>query len=462
MHANNLIGGQWQGAAAGATGDSIDPADCSQMGTHAASGTIDAHQAISAARRAFDRGALAHHPATRAAMLMAWADRLAALPELAALLTRENGKVLGQSRAEIDFALRCLRAQAAQLLLGEARWHDGIGAARPAGVVAILAPPSAPVAVLMASLAPALAAGCSVIVVPARQGAHVTASVVASLAAPPGTVNLVLEAGRDAARALVASGGVDIVCFTGSQERGRNMIQVAAPSAKRLLLDLRRKACSLVFDDADLDAVAAQLAAAALCGTGQHSSAPRRVLVQASRFAAARLALTRAVANVKPGPGADPASGMGPMTDASAMVAAGVRTEQALARCDAVLLRGGRAGGALAGGYFLTPTLVVDQACAGALSLDEVHGPFLTLGSFADEDGACAAVNGLAHAHSVSVWSANPGRVQRLAGALQCDTVLANRHDWLAPAGATRTGGVPRPGRHACSILSDFLVTPHH
>lgn len=458
LRAQNLIGGAWQGACAGRTADSVNPADCREIGSYAASSTADARQAIDAARRAFDAGGLAHDPAQRALLLLAWADRLAAHPALARLLTLENGKVLAQAQAEVDYALACLRAHAHALQAGDC------GAA--AGVVAILAPAHAPVAVLMAALAPALAAGCTVIVTPARQSAQVTAAVLAELVAvagvPAGVVNLVLEAGREVARELVASTGVDIVCFTGSQERGRKMAQVASPSAKRLLFDLRRKACSLVFDDVDLQAVATQLATAALCATGQHSSAPRRILVQASRFVAAKVALRRALAQVAPGAGLDPGSGMGPLIDAAAMVAVGVRTEQALARCDAVLLQGRRAGGRLADGYFLTPTLVAEDTFGDALWMEEIHGPFISLGSFADEDAACAGANGLHLAHSVSIWSDDPHRAARVAAALGSDCVLHNRHDWLAPATATRARGMPAHGRHACSILSDFLATPPH
>lgn len=459
LRAQNLIGGAWQGAAGARTGDSINPADCREIGSYAASGAVDARQAIAAARRAFDAGGLAPEPPRRAALLLAWANRLAAHPGLAQLLTLENGKVLAQAQAEVDYALACLRAHAGQLLNGEV-------SGPAAGVVAILPPAHAPVAVLMAALAPALAAGCTVIVTPARQSAQVTAAVLAELMAvgsvPAGVVNLVLEAGREVARELVASHGVEVVCFTGSQERGRKMAQVAAPSAKRLLFDLRRKACSLVFDDVDLHAVAAQLAKAALCGTGQHSSAPRRILVQASRFVAAKVALRRALAQVAPGAGLDPGSGMGPLIDASAMVAVGVRTEQALARCDAVLLQGRRAGGTLADGYFLTPTLVAEDAYGDALWMEEIHGPFISLGSFADEDAACTGANGLHLAHSVSIWSDDPHRAARVAAALGSDCVLHNRHDWLAPAAATRAHGMPIHGRHACSILSDFLATPTH
>ena len=462
LRAQNLIGGHWQPAGGAREGDSINPANGREIGSFAASGTADARQAIDAARRAFERGGLARDPAQRAALLLRWADRLARGGYLAHLLTLENGKVLAQSRHEIATAIACLRLHARQLLQG-ASWGASL---QPAGVVAIVVPWHAPVALLVASLAPALAAGCSAIVRPAPQSAQVSAAVIGELAAleglPSGVVNLVSETGQEVARELVASRGVDILCFTGSQESGRKMAQAAAPSAKRLLFDLTRKSCSLVFPDVDMPAVAGQLAAAALVAAGQHSSAPRRILVHASCFDQAKAALKRALEQVIVGAGHRAGCGMGPLIDAAALVAVGVRTEQALARCDEVLLHGRRAGGELADGYFLSPTLVAEHDCAGASALEDIYGPFISLSRF-DEDGeAVACANAMRMARSVSVWTGDAKRGQRLARALRNDSILINRHDWLAREDGPFADGMALPGRQACGRLSDFLATPCH
>ncbi len=462
LRAQNLIGDQWHPAGGAREGDSINPANGREIGTFAAGAANDARQAVDAARRAFERGGLSRDPAQRAALLLGWADRLARGAYLAPLLTLENGKVLAQSHHEIASAIACLRQHAQQLLQGDS-W---LAALQPAGVVAIFVPWHAPVALLVASLAPALAAGCSAVIKPAPQSAQVSAAVIGELAAleglPSGVINLVSETGQEVARELVASRSVDILCFTGSQESGRKMAQAAAPSAKRLLFDLTRKSCSLVFPDVDVPAVAGQLAAAALVAAGQHSSAPRRILVHASCFDQAKAALKRALEKVIVGAGDKAGCGMGPLIDAAALVAVGVRTEQALARCDEVVLHGRRAGGELADGYFLSPTLVAEHDCAGASALEDIYGPFISLSRF-DEDGeAVACANAMRMARSVSVWTGDAERGQRLARALRNDSILINRHDWLAREGGPGAGGMALPGRQACGRLSDFLATPCH
>ncbi|WP_182915865.1 aldehyde dehydrogenase family protein [Massilia cavernae] len=461
LRAQNLVGGQWQPAGGAREGDSINPANGREIGGFAAGAAADARQATDAARLAFERGGLSHDPARRAELLLRWAERLEKRGDLAHLLTLENGKVLAQSRHEIATAIACVRHHAGQLLQPAA----ASGAAPAAGVVAILVPWHAPVALLVASLAPALAAGCCAVVKPARQSAQVTAAVIGELAAveglPAGVVNLVSETGQEVARELVASRGVDVLCFTGSQETGRKMAQAAAPSAKRLLFDLTRKSCSLVFADIDMQAVAGQLAAAALVAAGQHNGAPRRILVHASRFGEARAALKRALEQVVVGAGDRAGCGMGPLIDASALVAVGVRTEQALARCDEVLLHGRRAGGDLADGYFLSPTLVAESDCTGASALEDIYGPFVSIGRFEEDGEAVACANAMRMARSVSVWTGDPARVQRLARALRNDSVLVNRHDWLAPGSAERGGdSMAHRGRQGCGSLADFLATP--
>lgn len=455
LRALNLIGGHWQHAGGAREGDSINPATGRELGIFAAGGAADARQAIGEARRAFERGGLSPDPAQRALLLLRWADRLLKRRDLAHLLTLENGKVLAQSQHELSTAIACLRHHAGELM----KAADGArapAASQPAGVVAILVSWHAPVASLIASLVPALAAGCCAVVRPARQSAQVAAAVIGELGAveglPSGVVNLVSEAGQEVTRELVASRSVDIVCFTGSHEVGRKMAQAAAPSAKRLLFDLARKSCSLVFPDIDVQIVAGQLAAAALVAAGQHSSAPRCILVHASCFDRAKSALKHALERVTVGAGDRAGCGMGPLIDASALVAVGVRTEQALARCDEVVLHGRRAGGELADGYFLSPTLVVERDSTRMSSHEEICGPFISIVPFEDDGDAVACANAVRMARSVSIWTGDVGRVQRLARAIHNDSILVNRHDWLVPG-----GGNMYPGHAARCGLSDFM-----
>jgi betaine-aldehyde dehydrogenase len=306
---------------------------------------------------------------------------------------------------------------------------------QPAGVVGMIVAWHAPVALLVGALAPALAAGCTVVVKPAPQCAQVIAAVIGELAAldgfPAGVVNLVCETGHEAAKELVASPEVDIVRFAGSQETARKLALVAEPSAKKLLLDVGRKSCCLVFEDTDVSALAPRLAAAAIIAAGQHSSAVQRVLVHASRFEEAKSAFKYALAQVVVGAGDTAGSAMGPLIDAAALVAVGVRTEQALGHCDEIVLRGKRLGGALANGYFLSPTLVVQRDGTAQTGQDEIFGPFVALGRFEDDGDAVQAANGMPFAHAVSVWTADPARATRVGQALRHESVWINDHDRL-------------------------------
>ena len=202
LQALNLINGTWQPAASGAWGQRHNPADGSLLGRYAASGLADGEAAIAAARRAFDAPLWPQSPRLRQMVMLGWADRLEAkAEELARLLTLENGKILAQSRGEIGAAVSEIRYYA-----GLTRYMPGHvfevepGAfstllKEPAGVAGIIVPWNAPAVLLIRSLTPAMAAGCTSVIKPAPQTALLTAALIAELHAvpglPPGVVNLV-------------------------------------------------------------------------------------------------------------------------------------------------------------------------------------------------------------------------------------------------------------------------------
>src|SRR5690606_37232743 len=213
---------------------------------------------------------------------------------LAKLLTLENGKVLAQSRGEIAAAVSEIRYYA-----GLARYLPGhVFEVEPgcystlikeaAGVTGIIVPWNAPAVLLIRSLAPALAAGCTAVVKPAAQTALVSAAMIRALheadGLPDGVVNLLSETGADVASFLVESPDVEVISFTGSNQVGQKIMAAAAPTMKRLSLELGGKSCCLVFDDVDVAPVADALARAATIISGQQCTAARRVLVHASRY----------------------------------------------------------------------------------------------------------------------------------------------------------------------------------
>lgn len=473
LTALNLIEGRWQDASGGMHAASFNPADGSTIGRYAAGTAEDAQAAIAAARRAFERPEWAQAPRLRQQVMLQWADRLEArADELARLLTLENGKVLAQSRGEIGGAISEIRYYAglARYIPGHVfEVEPGVFSTllkEPAGVAGIIVPWNAPVVLLIRSLTPALAAGCTVVVKPAPQSALITAAVIAELHAvaslPKGVVNLVSEHGHDVAQTLVASPEVDVISFTGSNATGQRIMAAAAPTMKKLSLELGGKSCCLVFEDADVERIAPQLAAAATIISGQQCTAARRVLVHASRYEAMKTALARALSSLAVAPGDAPGAQMGPLIDAASLDRVGACIEQAMDLADEVVLRGTRPGGALAGGHFLTPTLVAHRDTHAFFVQEEIFGPFVVIERFEDERDAVARANHTEYGLSASVWTNDGARSMRVARALRNGTVWINDHNKLfaeAETGGYRKSGLGR--LHGYDALIDFVEIKH-
>ncbi|MDB5840896.1 MAG: aldehyde dehydrogenase family protein [Herminiimonas sp.] len=472
LNALNLIDGQWQPAGAGAVAESINPANGARFGMFADSDREDAKLAIAAARRAFEESRWAHSPRDRQMVLLQWADRLERRADLAALLTQENGKVMAQSRGEMAGAISEIRYYAglARHIPGHfMEVEPGAYSAtlrEPAGVAGLIIPWNAPIVLLVRSLAPALAAGCTVVIKPASQTAQITVQVLKELAAveslPKGVLNLVMETGHEVAQQLVASENVDVLGFTGSTQIGQAIMAAAAPTMKKLSLELGGKSSCIVFQDADINAVAGRLAIAATIISGQQCTAARRILVHASRFEEMKHALKAALEAIVVAPGDVPGAGMGPLIDARAAESINGVIQRAVDSCDEVVLRGGRLQGALANGCFLSPTLVVHADTSAFFCQDEIFGPFLVLEKFEDEKEAVIRANHSVFGLSASVWTGDGDRAMRIARALRNGTVWINDHNRLFAE--AETGGYRRSGMgrlHGYEGLADFLETKH-
>ena len=261
--ARHWIAGNWQGTP---QRESINPASGEVIGRYADATPADAEAAVRAARQAFDRGHWAQDPRRRQLALLAWADALERdADELSGLLTLENGKVLAQARGEIAAAISEVRYYAglARHIPGHALQPEpGVFSTllrEPAGVAAIIVPWNAPAVLLVRSLAPALAAGCTAVVKPAAQTALFNAAMLQRLQSPrlpDGAVNSIAESGHAASAWLVASHDVDVISFTGSTATGKRIMAAAADSMKKLSLELGGKSCCLVFEDADIASIA--------------------------------------------------------------------------------------------------------------------------------------------------------------------------------------------------------------
>lgn len=473
LEARNLIDGQWQDAASGRFEPSLNPADGAVIGRYAASGEVDAQAAIAAARCAFDRPDWAQTPRLRQQVMLNWADRLEARADaLARLLTLENGKVLAQSHGEIGAAISEIRYYAGltRYIPGHVfEVEPGVYSTllkEPAGVAGIIVPWNAPVVLLIRSLTPALAVGCTTVIKPAPQTALITAAVIAELHAvaklPKGVINLVSELGHDVAQALTTSAGVDVISFTGSNATGQRIMAAAAPTMKKLSLELGGKSCCLVFDDVDVARIAPQLAAAATIISGQQCTAARRVLVHASRYEEMKVALSGALQALVVAPGGAAGAHVGPLIDAPSHRRVGELIQQAMDMADEVILRGGRPSGLPAAGHFMSPTLVAHRDTSAFFVQDEIFGPFVVLEKFEDEREAVARANHSEYGLSASVWTQDGARQMRVARALRNGTVWINDHNKLFAE--AETGGYRRSGLgrlHGYDALIDFVEIKH-
>ncbi|EPA93878.1 MULTISPECIES: aldehyde dehydrogenase family protein [Pseudomonas] len=471
MQSQHFIDGQW--TSADRWTDSLDPANGELIGCFADGGEAEAEAAVAAAARAFNNPQWAQNPRLRQQLLLEWAAALKARQEqLAQLLTRENGKALAQSRGEIGGAISEILYYA-----GLARHNPGhmLEVApgefssmlrEPAGVAGLIIPWNAPAVLLVRALAPAIAAGCTVVIKPAPQTALFNAAMLEPLFAlpglPAGAVNLFAESGHAGAAHLVASPRVDVLSFTGSTATGQRIMRDCAATMKKLSLELGGKSCCLVFEDADIAAIAPKLAAAATIISGQQCTAARRVLVHASRFAEMKTALSAALGQIRLGNGLDPAKNMGPLIDWQSRDSVERRIGEALDSCDEVLLTGGRPHGELSKGAFLAPSLIAHRDSSAFFCQEEIFGPLLVLESFEDETEAVARANHTEFGLSASVWTEQGARAWRVARALRNGTVWLNDHNKLfaeAETGGYRKSGLGR--LHGVDALLDFSELKH-
>lgn len=469
------VAGHWIDGRAveeGPRGESLNPADGSPLGAYLGGTAALAEAAVAAARRVFNAGTWAEAPRQRAAALLEFADRLEAMAEpLADLVVAENGKLRAEAMGEIRGAV------------SEARYYAGLARAitgrtlepspgalslmtrEPAGVAAIIVPWNAPVTLLVRSLGPALAAGCTTVIKPAHQTPLVHAKVMEALGGcpslPPGVVNSVNESGTAVGEALVASREVDVISFTGSSATGKRIMAAAAPTLKRLSLELGGKAPAVIFDDADLDRAVAELTRGALTMAGQICVAAARFLVHAAIAPEFEARIVAAFRAIRVGPGSDTASQMGSLIDKANELRLLGLIEQAADEGE-IVLRGANPGGPGAKGAFLTPTLFRIGDTSSMLVQEELFGPIVSLETFDDEAEGVRKANATSYGLAASVFTGSLERAMRVSRAVRAGTVWLNCHGRLLAEG--ETGGYRHSGLgrlHGPEGLNDFLETKH-
>ncbi|AFR49486.1 aldehyde dehydrogenase family protein [Gordonia sp. KTR9] len=453
------VAGQWQKPAGGEQITVVDPTTGTSIATLAAAGVDDVDRAVLSAREALDSAVWSGRaPDERAATLVAIAEALDARSEaFLSILVADLG--LPRSFAEfvnqtVSQIWRDVADLAAELKTEETRTGAGYKTVirrEPVGVVAAIVPFNAPTALAAAKIAPALLAGCSIVVKadPSTPlASYLLAEVFDEVGLPPGVIS-VLPAGREVGAHLVAHPGVDFVSFTGSTASGRAVMKSAADHMARMTLELGGKSAAVILDDADPAAVLPLLIPLALGQSGQVCTALTRLLVPEDRLDLWSELLAGAFASLPVGNPAAAETVIGPLVN-----------EDAVARCErfvaAAVDTGARvlAGGerlslpGMENGYFFAPTLLGDVAPDSAVAQDEVFGPVISLITYRDVDDAVRIANGTDFGLAAAVFGTDLEHALAVADRLDAGVVAVNSPGtaMAQPFGGYKQSGIGREG----------------
>jgi len=453
------IDGAWIAARSGARFDVRNPTDGNLLAEVADCGAEETRQAIAAAEAAWPAWR-AQTAKQRAQLLQRWlALILANAEDLARLITAEGGKPLAEARGEVAYGASFIEwfAEEGKRTYGEtiptpAADKRLLVIKQPVGVAAAITPWNFPIAMVTRKLAPALAAGCPVILKPAEQ-TPLSALALAALAEqagfPAGVLNVLTASGQQApavGRELCASPVVRKLSFTGSTEIGRLLMAQCAPTIKRLSLELGGNAPFIVFDDADLDAAVEGAIATKFRNTGQTCICANRLLVQSGIYDAFAAKLAARVAALKVGAGDEDGVQQGPLIDAAALGKVSDHVADALAK-GARVLTGGKPHAR--GGNFYEPTVLAEVTPAMKVAREETFGPLAPLFRFDNEAEALALANATEAGLAAYFYSRDVGRCLRVGEALEYGMVGVNCaaiSNEVGPFGGMKQSGIGREG----------------
>ncbi|NJD25997.1 MAG: succinate-semialdehyde dehydrogenase [Betaproteobacteria bacterium] len=456
LRSTACIGGKWAGADDGTTFAVRDPASGASIAAVPACGRAETQRAIAAAEAALPgwRGLTAKG---RAQVLQRWFGLINAnADDLARLITAECGKPLAEAKGEVAYGASFVEwfAEEGKRTYGETIPETVAGkrlivVKQAIGVCAAITPWNFPLAMITRKVAPALAAGCTVVVKPAEQ-TPLTALALAALAEeagfPAGVLNVLTGDPVAIGGELTASPVVRKLSFTGSTEVGRLLMAQSAPTIKKLSLELGGNAPFIVFDDADVDAAVDGALLAKYRNTGQTCVCANRILVQAGVYEEFAQKLAARAAGLRVGPGHEAGVVQGPLIDAAGLAKVEAHVADALAKGARVLCGGARHA---LGGNFYQPTVLADVTAAMAVAREETFGPVAPLFRFADEAEAIAMANATEFGLAAYFYSRDVARCWRVGEALEYGMVGINTgliSNEVAPFGGVKQSGLGREG----------------
>ncbi|WP_328736918.1 aldehyde dehydrogenase family protein [Streptomyces bobili] len=454
-HDGIYLDGAWRPAAGQDVIEVLNPADEQIIGRVPAAGPEDVDAAVRAARAALPAWA-ATPPAERAARLTALRDVLAARKdEIAETVTAELGSPLPFSQAvhaAVPIAVAGSYAELAATHSFEEKVGNSVVHLEPVGVVGAITPWNYPLHQIVAKAAPALAAGCTVVLKPAEDTplvAQLFAEAVHEAGFPAGVFNLVTGLGPVAGQALAEHPGVDLVSFTGSTAVGRQVAATAAAAIKKVALELGGKSANVILPSADLARAVNVGVANVMSNSGQTCSAWTRMLVHRERYdEAVELAATAA---------AKYGDRIGPVVNAKQQARVRGYIEQGVAE-GARLVAGGTET-PHERGWFVSPTVFADVTPEMTIAQEEIFGPVLSILRYEDEEDALRIANGTVYGLAGAVWAGEEAEAVAFARRMDTGQVDINggRFNPLAPFGGYKQSGVGRElGAHG---LAEFLQT---
>ncbi|RGE46372.1 NAD-dependent succinate-semialdehyde dehydrogenase [Comamonas testosteroni] len=464
-----LIDGQWLAANSAETLDVNNPATGELLVTVPKMGADETQSAIDAAERAFVQWK-AKTAEQRAAVLYKWFELLMAHQEdLAQIMTAEQGKPLAESRGEIAYAASYVQwfAEEARRIYGStvpSPWADKriVVTKEPVGVCAAITPWNFPAAMITRKVAPALAAGCTIIVKPAQQ-TPLSALALAELAqragVPAGVFSVLTGSARAIGGVLTASMAVRKLTFTGSTEVGRVLAEQCAPSLKKMSLELGGNAPFIVFDDADLDAAVEGAMASKYRNTGQTCVCANRLLVQDSVYDAFMAKLKAAVLALKVGNGAEAGITQGPLIDNAAIEKVEELVQDAVGKGADIITGGKRSA---LGRSFYEPTILGNAQSDMRIAKEEVFGPVAPVFRFKTEEDAIRMANDTEFGLAAYFYARDVGRVWRVSEALEYGMVGINSgiiSTAVAPFGGVKQSGIGREG--GATGIDEYVSTKY-